>query len=139
MTGKTHLNSGIFASIILCPDISSGLLLTFGSILPDVDHANSFLGKNFPLLSKIFKHRGFTHSFLFCILIGICNKWIAYGVLVHILFDLMTKNGAKLLYPLKFNIRFPLAKYVKTNGKFERILFVFLTSGIIYMLIYRFV
>lgn len=139
MTGKTHLNGGLLASLIFCSDIPSGLLVTFGSILPDIDHASSFLGKNIPLIHKLFKHRGFTHSLLFCVVIFLLNKWIAYGVAVHILLDTSTKNGVKLFWPSNINIRFPFARFIKTNGKFEKLLFIFISCGILFEVINRFI
>lgn len=124
MTGKTHLGGGILASVLLCDSFASAILIIFGSILPDIDHKNSFLGKNIPFISNFFTHRGFTHSLLFVCLIWFLNVYIAYGIIVHILFDMMTHNGIKLFYPIDSNIRFPLAKYVSTDGLFEYILFI---------------
>lgn len=137
MTGKTHLNGGILTSLLLCTDVTSGLLLVFGSMLPDIDHSNSFLGKNIPLIHRLFKHRGFTHSLLFCAFILLANKWITYGIMIHMLLDMMTKNGIKLFWPLNINIKFPLAKFVKTNGKFEKLLFMCISCGIIFELVIK--
>lgn len=139
MTGKTHLGSGILVSLLLCNSFISGIYLTFGSILPDIDHHNSFLGKNIPFVSKIFKHRGFTHSLLFAIIIWLFNQWIAYGILVHIFLDLMTHNGIVLFYPSNNRIRFPLAKYVITNGLFEKIIFFIIYLLIIFIIINTFI
>ena len=138
MTGKTHFGGGILTSLILCDGFVSGLLLTFGSILPDIDHHNSFLGKNIPFVAKLFKHRGFTHSLVFATLIWFFNQWIAYGILVHILLDLMTTNGVSLLWPLDFKIRLPFARYVATDGLFEKVIFSVIYLFIIFMIINNF-
>ena len=41
MIGKTHLSCGIATSLFLCGDVVSGILLSVGSLLPDIDHKNS--------------------------------------------------------------------------------------------------
>ena len=131
MLGKTHLGGGIVTSLLLCGgDVVSICWLIFGSILPDIDHPGSMIGKNVPLLPKILKHRGFTHSILFCILMFFINFWLCIGCVVHIIMDMMTKQGVELFYPNQSKIRFPLAKNVVTNGVFEKLIF-----GICYLLI----
>ena len=131
MLGKTHLGGGIVTSLLLCGgDVVSMCWLVFGSILPDIDHPGSMIGKNVPLLPKILKHRGFTHSILFCVSMLLFNTWLCIGCIVHIIMDMMTKQGVELLYPNHSKIRFPLAKNVVTNGIFEKLIF-----GICYLLI----
>ena len=139
MIGKTHLGGGIVTSLLLCGgDVVSMCWLVFGSILPDIDHPGSMIGKNIPILPKLLKHRGFTHSLLFCLLMGFFNIWIGIGCLVHIVMDMMTRQGVELFYPYKNKIRFPLAKYVVTNGKFEKLLFYASYLFITYLLYIRF-
>lgn len=135
MTGKTHLSTGILGSLLLCNNIYGGILLSFGSILPDIDHHNSFLGKNIPLFSKLFKHRGFTHSLLFAFMLWFIEPFICYGILIHIFFDLMTRNGVALLSPLTYKFRFPFAKYISTGKWFERILCILIYLIILLVLI----
>ena len=96
------------------------------------------IGKNIPILPKLLKHRGFTHSLLFCLLMGFFNIWIGIGCLVHIVMDMMTRQGVELFYPYKNKIRFPLEKYVVTNGKFEKLLFYASYLFITYLLYIRF-
>lgn len=139
MLGKTHISGGIVTSLLLCgDDVTAMCFVTFGSILPDIDHPGSMIGKNVPLLPKLFQHRGFTHSILFCLLMSLVNIWICIGCLVHIIMDMMTKQGVELFYPLKSKIRFPLTNYVKTNGLFEKFLFYFSYIIIFYLLYIRF-
>lgn len=89
-----------------------------GAALPDIDHPKSHLGRRLKLVSrfvnKAFGHRGFTHSLLFCTLVG----WFLYnvnqsigigaffGILSHILLDMLTpfSKGVALLYPIKKRI-----------------------------------
>ena len=124
MLGKTHLGGGIVTALLLCSgDIVSSIYVMFGSMLPDIDHPGSIIGKNVPLLPKLLKHRGMTHSILFCVIISFINIWLGIGCSVHVLMDMMTRQGVELFYPIKKKIRFPLAKYIVTNGLFEKILF----------------
>lgn len=139
MVGKTHLGGGVLASILICNNFVSALMLMFGSILPDIDHQNSFLGKNIPLIPKLFKHRGFTHSLLFAFIIWIFNQWVAYGILIHIFLDMMTHNGVALLYPNGNKMRFPFAKYIATDGWFEKTIFCLIYLIVIFLLINKFI
>lgn len=139
MLGKTHIGGGIVTSLLLCgDDVVAMCFVVFGSILPDIDHPGSMIGKNVPLLPKLFRHRGFTHSLLFCLLTLLINIWVSIGCFVHIIMDMMTKHGVELFYPLKVKIRFPLTNYVKTNGLFEKFLFYSCYIIIFYLLYIRF-
>ena len=88
--------------------------ITLGSLLPDIDHPQSYLGRRLRILSvpifKIFGHRGITHSFLFMGIIGTATAvWWAsnplffgglfIGILSHLLGDMCTVSGVPLLYP----------------------------------------
>ena len=140
MLGKTHLGGGILASLLFCGgDVVSSLFVVVGSILPDIDHPGSMVGKNVPLIPKLLNHRGLTHSISFCVMMSLLNAWLGIGVLVHIVMDMMTKNGVELFYPYKKRIRFPLAKYVVTNGNFEKVLFYLCYLCIAYLLYIRYV
>ena len=139
MLGKTHIGGGIVTSLLLCgDDVVAMCFVAFGSILPDIDHPGSMIGKNIPLLPRLFKHRGFTHSILFCLITLLINIWICVGCLVHIIMDMLTKQGVELFYPLKSKIRFPLARYVVTNGIFEKMMFYVCYIIIFYLLYIRF-
>ncbi|SET01314.1 metal-dependent hydrolase [[Clostridium] polysaccharolyticum] len=83
--------------------------------LPDIDHPKSHLGRRFRFLSKTlfkaFGHRTFTHSLLFCFLMGYLfmqlhtsvGIGVFCGILSHILLDMLTpfSKGVALLYPIK--------------------------------------
>jgi inner membrane protein len=89
-----------------------------GSVFPDIDEPNSYIGRKFSFLSHIFKgilgHRGFTHSFLGMFLFTFIIAGIIYGYygqsfyyslffclgyFSNILGDLMTKRGVPILSP----------------------------------------
>ena len=149
MTGNTHIIGGIAASLAFA-QVSNydPVLLTgagvIGAIIPDICHGGSKIGRRFRLLSKtintLFGHRSFTHSLLFLVLMGfllntlIDNQSIIAGVLVgmasHYLLDMATKNGIKLLYPLKITVRFPIT--TRTGGTVEQLVFAVLSVLTVY-------
>lgn len=124
MTGKTHLSCGIVASLFLCGDVVSGILLSVGSLLPDIDHKNSLFGKALPFIPKLIKHRTWTHSISFLVLCYFVNIYLCIGCCIHLLLDMMTKQGCQLFYPINLRFRLPFSKFVKTDGNFEKILFI---------------
>lgn len=88
-----------------------------GSLLPDIDEPNSYIGKKYPFLAIPLKllgieHRTFTHYLIFPLLILIIaffvyNMYIkmllfglAFGILMHDIGDMFTKGGIRgFLYP----------------------------------------
>lgn len=136
MTGKTHITSGIALSLLVCNDFISFILLIIGSILPDIDHNHSTLGKVIPIIPKMLKHRGIMHSIWIPLILLFINKPLCYGYFLHLAFDLITKNGIKPLNPLfGFTIKIPI---VKTGGLLEKIIY-FLLLILIFILIIRIV
>ena len=121
MTGKTHLSCGIATSLFLCGDVVSGILLSVGSLLPDIDHKNSLFGKALPFIPKMIKHRTYVY-----LCIGCC---------VHLLLDMMTKQGCPLFYPFAIKIKLPFASLIKTDGKFEKLLFGISILVIVFLII----
>ncbi|MDI2587548.1 metal-dependent hydrolase [Psychrobacillus sp. NEAU-3TGS] len=149
MTGKTHIIGGITASLAFAQTSNYETVLlvgagVVGALIPDICHGGSKIGRKLPLLSKIistlFGHRSFTHSLLFLFLIGILlnsfvtNESIIAGILVgmvsHYILDMATKNGIKLLYPIKVTVRFPIT--TKTGGAVEDVVFAALSLLTVY-------
>ncbi len=89
------------------------LFVTMMSLLPDIDHPNSILGRIKPIsffIYKKFGHRSFTHSLIFAILItnffAINLKfyklaWLAIGS--HLFADMLTYTGVPLFWPYRKN------------------------------------
>ena len=112
-----------------------------GTILPDIDEPNSYVGKRSFFVSDIFstfvRHRGVTH-FLFApvviwwvgtmlenYLLELLFKSIALGWLSHLLGDLLVGNGVKgFLFPIySGRITFyPKMNFVVVGGLFEFVL-----------------
>lgn len=89
-------------------------LAALGSLLPDIDHPQSWAGKRMALVSvplaALIGHRGVTHSLLavagFAILLTILGPGhlaapLAVGYLSHLLADALTLSGIPLLWPSK--------------------------------------
>lgn len=114
MKGTTHMLIGVaaFSSFSTHADIEPGAfiaglaLAALGSVLPDIDHPQSFISRRLPLpLWLVIPHRGITHSLL-AVLIWIplsMVHWslgiIGLGYVLHIAADLVTKNGTSLYAP----------------------------------------
>ncbi|ATY57633.1 TPA: metal-dependent hydrolase [Staphylococcus argenteus] len=159
MTGKTHASCGMLVGAITTQyfqtDIFSSvtiiILATIASLLPDICHTQSKIGRRFKLASflirLIFGHRTFTHSILFIgiitILLHIIQTPSYYmvaiiiGLLSHVILDMMTPKGVKLFYPLPFNVRFPIQ--FKTGGLVDLSLATALMVGTVYVLFQPFI
>lgn len=112
ITGGTVF-TGIFASFwdINIFDINILCVVWFASLLPDIDHTRSPIGKLFyPIsryLDKKFGHRTITHSFLFLVITTIIvNSFASFhftlvyvlAILSHFIFDMVTVKGIPLFY-----------------------------------------
>ena len=127
MTAKGHLALSLLAAIptsSLLEDYNSRFIfliaVVFGSLLPDIDEPNSYIGRRFsfiafPLKILGIKHRTLTHYLIFPLFIFLISFFlegvykliavgIAFGVLMHDIGDLLTKGGIKgFFYPFLKN------------------------------------
>lgn len=80
--------------------------VAIGSLIPDIDHANSFISNKFHF-SMPFKHRGFTHQIWIWLAVMFASShelishpnfwwWISIGALLHSFGDMHTHGGVKL-------------------------------------------
>lgn len=128
----------------------------FGSLLPDIDHPTSKMGRRVPIVSRtvntIFGHRGFTHSLLAFLLLGyglfLLSGFIpasvsgyylplAFGVIVgygsHLLLDMLTVSGIPLFYPF---VMTPIKLANLRSGKDDllvSVVLVILTGSYLYI------
>jgi inner membrane protein len=104
-----------------------------GAILPDIDESNSYIGKRLKFVSKILKffklkHRTYTHSLFFPLLIFLLGKihpvfyFISFGVFMHIIGDFLTNGGVPLFYPF---IKQKFSAYLFNTGSRREYIFVF--------------
>ena len=153
MTGKTHASCGLLVGALtieyfhtdLFTSITVITLAVISSLLPDICHTQSKIGRKFKILSflirLLFGHRTFTHSLLFIGIIGILlhiidtpiyyEVAIIIGLISHVILDMVTPKGVKLLYPLPITIKTPLN--FKTGGLVDLSLATALTVGAIYV------
>ncbi len=127
MTAPNHIVggftfTGIFAAIggiNILQDYRLIPIILFASVLPDVDHTKSIIGKAFYPIAKVinrkYGHRTITHSlFVLVALIALISAFqsayfpsikaaqvfgLAYAS--HLIFDMMTVQGVPLFYPYK--------------------------------------
>lgn len=151
MNYKTHINGGILIGLYMRSQItnisivSTGVILggaLVGSILPDIDHKNSYIGQKAKMVSKAINkfagHRKLFHAplmylFLYSISSGMIDhklllvgtQGLFLGILSHLILDSFTVGGLPWFYPLSKK-KFSLGN-IKTNSKLEDILCGILT------------
>lgn len=150
MRYKTHIVSsltlGASVSIVFHYPFHIGYVLgiIFGSLLPDIDEPNSYIGRRSFGISKIihknYGHRGVIHSiFAWCILTILCSIipspftiGVSLGYLFHLTGDFFSIRSIPLFAPFsKESYKFPI-RY-RTGSKFEDILFYFFSIMLIYL------
>lgn len=153
MTGKTHMSAGLLVGALTTEHFQTDLFSTVtviclaivSSLFPDICHTRSKIGRQFKLLSffvnLIFGHRTFTHSLLFMGMIGFLLILIQTppyylvsiigAIASHVILDMLTPRGVKLLYPIPLTIKFPFT--FKTGGLLDASLATALSIGSLYI------
>lgn len=148
MQGKNHIAIGLVAATIISKntniELNQQLLLypsiVVASVLPDIDHDKSVLGRMIPIIPKIIKHRTITHSLIavtvlyLLLMITNASQILITGFLVgyslHLIADIPTGEGVPLLYPfVKKRLSVPVIPY----RFLEEILFAILCGGLLFM------
>ena len=148
MTAQGHLLFSVTCALLahkveLTPALAEGSLWHIvpmalaSALLPDLDHPQSLLGRQLPWisgpLSRLFGHRGFTHSLLavglgiwglaqFQVsgpLSGVMKDALIVGYLSHLLGDWLTPMGIPLLWPWRRRFRLP-GLPLKSGGGYEK-------------------
>ncbi|WP_396388742.1 metal-dependent hydrolase [Cytobacillus firmus] len=117
--------------------------LTFGSLLPDIDEPNSYIGKrSFGLASYVkrkYGHRGITHSlFIWSLLSLICSFYpspftigISLGYIFHLIGDFFSILSIPLFAPFS-NYRPKIPFSYKTGSRTETLLLYIFTLILFY-------
>jgi len=106
----------------------------FASLLPDVDHPESKIGKKIKpiswLISKVFGHRGVFHSIfpaigiylLFIYVFGwrIAGVGLCVGFMSHLISDAFTLEGINFLHPVS---KARMQGFIRTGGLTEWVFF----------------
>ena len=129
MTAPNHVAGGIvftglFASLFTINIFANPfyiIITILSCLIPDIDHTKSLIGKLFyPIakwLSINYGHRTITHSLIFITGITIISVFIEkifgnnleisliifFGILSHLILDMITLQGIPLFYPFKKN------------------------------------
>ncbi|WP_220756897.1 metal-dependent hydrolase [Shewanella colwelliana] len=150
MIFRNHLIVTSAVTLVVIKEVELGLPIwaviagiIFGSLLPDLDHPRSTIGKRVLFVSVplagIFGHRQFTHSIwplvLTVWLFNLTDQANSYvmvlmiGYMSHVIADMLTDSGVPFLWP--FQRRFGLT-LCKSGGVLEHIIaFSLLTGAII--------
>jgi inner membrane protein len=147
MMFKTHLLFGVLVALFTASWLnppSFWLFLLFvmiGTVVADVDHPNSKIGKNVAVIGILFKHRGFFHSvfavLLFTILVHALFESVfltfafSLGYFSHLAIDCFNHQGIMPLHPLSQK---KVSGFMKTNGPVEWILMVVICVGVLILI-----
>jgi inner membrane protein len=131
MMAGSHVVVGIAAWVWAAPhlglpalDVVPLAMAIGGSLLPDIDHPHSWVGRRVRVISRplagLIGHRGFTHSILAVIACGLLLRWqglgrgivdpLIVGYLSHLAADFLTSSGLRLAWPLRRRYAMPLCK-----------------------------
>src|SRR3954453_671044 len=154
MMAKSHVIIGVAtwfaaAPLLHLPPTDSvylGLAVA-GSLLPDVDHPQSWVGRRTrpvsTAIAAVLGHRGVTHSAialvgLVVLLLHTGNRSggvsaLAVGYLSHLAADMLTPRGLRLAWPLRKTWGLPLCR---TGSPMESAIVFVLVCGIAWYLLY---
>jgi inner membrane protein len=155
MMARSHVVVGLAAWVVVAPllhlsvvePVNVGLAVA-GSLLPDVDHPRSWVGRRTRPISTavaaVVGHRGVTHSAiavlgLSSLLLHVGYRWpgvaaLAVGYLSHLGVDMLTPQGLRLAWPLRGTWGFPLCR---TGSPAEPIIVLVLIAGLAWWIVGR--
>lgn len=124
MQYKTHITTSLALGLPLMAAVDqvtviNTIALVCGSVLPDIDHPKSFIGKRNQVVSKVTNktlgHRGATHSLIVALGIYLLALflahtylsqkaefvpfWLLCGYLLHLCEDSFSKNSIRWFWP----------------------------------------
>ena len=127
----SHVVVGVAAWVWAAPhlglpqlDPATVALTTIGSLLPDIDHPSSWVGRRLPVISRplaaMIGHRGVTHSVVAVLVCLFFLRWegfsrtvidpLVIGYLSHLAADLLTSSGLRLAWPSRKRQAIPLCR-----------------------------
>ena len=148
MMARSHVVVGVAAWLAAAPALHLPTLNVWylglavaGSLLPDVDHPQSWVGRRTRPVSTVIAatlgHRGVTHSVLAVLGVVLLlaqagsrrgtEAALAVGYLSHLAADLLTPRGLRLAWPLRRSWSLPLCR---TGSPAEALIVMALAGGI---------
>jgi inner membrane protein len=148
MMARSHVVVGLAAWFATAPllhapvlDPANLVLALVGSLLPDIDHPRSWVGRRTrPVSSAIaatLGHRGITHSVIAIValawlLLHAGYRWtgiaaLSVGYLSHLAADMLTPQGLRLLWPMRGTWGLPLCR---TGSPAESFIVLTLCCGV---------
>jgi inner membrane protein len=153
MMARSHVVVGLATWIAAAPllhlspvdPVYLGLAVA-GSLLPDVDHPQSWIGRRSRPIStaiaSVLGHRGVTHSALAVVgLVVLLSRVggqrgavsaVIVGYLSHLAADMLTPRGLRLAWPLRKTWGVPICR---TGSPVEAIIVLVLVCGIVFWLL----
>jgi inner membrane protein len=148
MMARSHVIVGLAAWVAAAPilhirpldPICLGLVVA-GSLLPDIDHPKSWVGRRTrPISTAIastFSHRGITHSAFAVIALTMLLLHAGYrrtgvsalvvGYLSHLAADMLTPQGLRLAWPIRATWGIPLCR---TDSGMEPVIVMVMAGGV---------
>ena len=155
MMARSHVIIGVATWLAVAPvlrlppfdPIDLGAVVV-GSLLPDVDHPGSWVGRRIrPISTAIaatFSHRGITHSAVAVIGLTLLLLHAGYrrggvsalaiGYLSHLAADMLTPQGLRLAWPLRGTWGLPLCR---TDSGMELVIVLAIIGGIAWWLLHH--
>lgn len=149
---RSHVAVGLASWVVAAPllhlpvfDPLSAALVVAGSLLPDVDHPASWVGRRVrpvsTVLAAVLGHRGVTHSAV--AIVGLAaallqaryahaHVWpLVVGYASHLVADMLTPRGLRLAWPLQRTWGLPLCR---TGSATEAVIVVLICAGAVWSL-----
>lgn len=148
MMAKSHVVVGFAAWVAAAPllhlpplDPTYLALAVAGSLLPDIDHPHSWIGRRTrpvsTAIARALGHRGLTHSAVAVVGLVVLLlhaglrqgpvSALAVGYLSHLAADMLTPRGLRLAWPLQRSWGLPLCR---TGSPMETIIVIALVCGV---------
>ena len=148
MMAQSHVVVGVAGWVAVAPALHLPsfdplylALAVAGSLLPDIDHPQSWIGRRLrpvsTVLAAVLGHRGVTHSAVAVLgLVALLAQAghrrgevsaVALGYLSHLAADMLTPRGLRLAWPLRGNWGVPLCR---TGSFMEPVLVAAFVCGV---------
>jgi inner membrane protein len=148
MMARSHVVVGLVAWVAAAPllqvtaiDPGYLALAVAGSLLPDIDHPKSWVGRRTrpvsTAIASMLGHRGVTHSALAVVVLAMLLMHVGFrhgavgalavGYLSHLAADMLTPQGLRLAWPMRGTWSLPVCR---TGSAAEQVIVLALTCSL---------